>query len=117
MSVTWDFSLLGCLYTRFFYKQHFYKQSQSEIGIKIRQILSNTLRLNFCYLIIIHILHPRYHAKIIGYTLKISKRACNHDKNEDENENRKIDHHKDMKKIDLSLDMDTNIVNIKSVSV
>ena len=117
MSVTWDFSLLGCLYTRFFYKQHFYKQSQAEIGIKIRQILSNTLRLNFCYLIIIHILHPHYHAKIIGYTLKISKRACNHDKNEDENENRKIDHHKDRKKIDLSLDMDTNIVNIKSVSV
>ena len=37
---------------------------------KIKQILSNTLRLNFCYLKIIHILHPRYHPKLKGYTLK-----------------------------------------------
>ena len=33
-------------------------------------MLSNTLRLNFCYLKIIHILHPRYHPKIIAYILK-----------------------------------------------
>ena len=29
-----------------------------------------TLRLNFCYLKIIHILHPLYHPKIIGHILK-----------------------------------------------
>ena len=33
---------------------------------KIKQMLSNTLRLNFCCLKIIHIFHPRYHPKIIG---------------------------------------------------
>ena len=54
----------------FFHKQHFYKQRQAEIGKKIKQILSNTLRLNFCYLQIIHILHPRYHPKITGCILK-----------------------------------------------
>ena len=43
--------------TRLFYKQHYYKQRQAEIGKKIKQMLSNTLRLNFCYLKIIHILH------------------------------------------------------------
>ena len=56
--------------TRFFQKQHFYKQRQSEIGKKIKQMLSNTLRLNFCYLKIIDIFHLRYHPKIIGYILK-----------------------------------------------
>ena len=34
-------------------------------------MLSSTLRLNFCYLKIIHILHPRYHhPEIIRYTLQ-----------------------------------------------
>ena len=33
-------------------------------------MLSNTLRLRFCYLKIIHILHPRYHQKIIEHILK-----------------------------------------------
>ena len=28
------------------------------------------LRLNFCHLKIIHILHPHYHPKIIGHILK-----------------------------------------------
>ena len=37
---------------------------------KIKQKLSNTLRLNFDYLKIIHILHPRYRPKIIVHTLK-----------------------------------------------
>ena len=32
----------------FFHKQHFYKQRQAETGEKIKQLLSNTLRLNFC---------------------------------------------------------------------
>ena len=35
------------------------------------------LRLNFCYLKVIHILHPRYHSKITGYILK-SKRKSNY---------------------------------------
>ena len=54
----------------FFYKQHFYKQHQAEIGKKIKQMLINTLRLNFCHLKINPILHPHYHPKVIGHTLK-----------------------------------------------
>ena len=45
-------------------------------------MLSNTLRLNFCYLKIIHILHPRYHPKIIGHILKNKQRnkcVCIHE--------------------------------------
>ena len=37
---------------------------------KVKQMLWETLRLNFCYLKIIHILHPHYHPKIIGHILK-----------------------------------------------
>ena len=37
---------------------------------KNHQMLSSTLRLNFCYLKIIHILHPRYHPEIIGHILE-----------------------------------------------
>ena len=63
--------------THFFcYKQHCYKQRKAEIGKKkTKQTLSNTLRLNFCYLKTFHILHSRYHPKIIGRILKISKRT------------------------------------------
>ena len=43
---------------------------------KIKQMLSNTLRLNFGYLEIIHTLHPHYHPKIIGHIVKISKTIC-----------------------------------------
>ena len=49
-----------------FFISNTYKQCQTEIGKKIKQMLSNTLRLNFCYSKIICILHPRYHPKIIG---------------------------------------------------
>ena len=63
--------------TRFFYKQHLYTQRQAKIDKKIKQKLSNTLRLNFRYLKIIHFLHPRYHPKIIGDTLKnVSKTSA-----------------------------------------
>ena len=55
---------------RFFYKQHFYKQRQAEIGKKKQANAEQQLRLNFCYLKIICILHPHYHPKIIGYILK-----------------------------------------------
>ena len=48
----------------------------------IKEMLSNTLRLNFCYLKIIHILHPRYHPKIIGGILQNkqkNKYVCIHE--------------------------------------
>ena len=60
---------LGFHYT-LFYKQHFYKQHQAEIDKKIKQKLSNTLRLNFCHLKTIAFFHPRYHPKVIGDILK-----------------------------------------------
>ena len=66
--------------TRFFKKQHFYKQPQAEIDKK----LSHTLRANFCYLKIIHIFHPCYDPKIIGQVTSVQKKqknqwACIHD--------------------------------------
>ena len=45
-------------------------------------MLSNTQRLNFSYLTIMHILHPRYLPKIIAHILKIkqnSKRVFIHE--------------------------------------
>ena len=45
------------------YEQHFYKQRQTEIGKKVKQMLSNILRVNFRYLEFIRICHPRYHLK------------------------------------------------------
>ena len=43
---------------------------------KFKQMLSNTLRLNFCYLKIVHI-HPRYHLKTIGHVLRNKqKKKC-----------------------------------------
>ena len=67
---------------------------------KNKQKPSNTLRLNFCNLKNIYILHPHYRPKIIGLTLKIKqeKQAClnswdytiNHDENGEEKE--KIGH-------------------------
>ena len=63
---------------------------------KYKEMLSKTLSLNFCYLKIIHILHPRYRPKLIGHTLKTWQRSMlclysrdytiNLDENEDENE-------------------------------
>ena len=81
-------------------------------------MLSNTLILNFCYLKIIHVLHQRYHPKVTGHILKnkqmnkfvFMRLYDNHNENEDEN--KKIDH-TDPTQIDLNLD----IVNIKSVSI
>ena len=67
-----DYGLLYALIRTLliFYKQHFYNQLQAEIGKKIKQMLSNTLRPNFRNLKIIHILHPRYHPQIIVHILK-----------------------------------------------
>ena len=85
-------------------------------------MLSNTLRLNFCYLNVIPILHPRYHLKVIRHILKIkhtNKCVCIHEiirliimKMTKMKKN-----HIDTTKVDLGLDMDTNIVNIKSILV
>ena len=63
---------------RFFYKQHFYKQHQADIGKKkIKQKLSDTLWLNIWFLKIIRFLHPRYHPKIVRNILKhAAKNKC-----------------------------------------
>ena len=45
-------------------------------------MLSNTLRLNFCYLKTIQILHSRYYSKLIGHILKYKKKnnsVCIHE--------------------------------------
>ena len=52
------------LYTLFFYKQSGWNWQ------KLKQKLSNTLRLNFCSPKTIHILHPPYHPKTIRDILK-----------------------------------------------
>ena len=49
--------------TRFFYKQQFLQGTRGWNWQKVKQILSNTLRLNFCFLKIILTLHQRYHPK------------------------------------------------------
>ena len=108
-------------HTFFLYKQHFYKQHQTEIGKKIKQRLSNTLRLNFCYLKIICFRHPRYHPKRIGHILKnIQKSLSICFFNEIilliimKKKNRS---HPDTTKMNLSLDMSSHILNIKNASV
>ena len=40
---------------------------------QVKQILSNTLSMNFYYIKIVCIFLPSYHPKLIGYILKISK--------------------------------------------
>ena len=67
---TFNEPFMGGFYTRFFYKQHFYKKRQTKIVQKVKPMLSNTLRLNFCYLEVAHILHLRYHPKITEHILK-----------------------------------------------
>ena len=61
----------------------------------MKQKLSNTLRLNFCYLKIIRSQNPRYHPKTIGDILKMYEKQVrlfkrgymiNGNKNEAENE-------------------------------
>ena len=60
-----------------FYKQHFYKQRQAEIGKKLKQKPSSALRLNFHFLKTIRFLHPRYCPIILGDILKTcAKNKC-----------------------------------------
>ena len=53
----------------FFISSTFISNARLKLA-KIQQMLRNTLRLNFCYFKIIHIIHPRYHPKILGHILK-----------------------------------------------
>ena len=91
---------------------------------KINQMLSNTLRLNFCYLKIIYTIHPYCHPKIIVHILIL--------KNKQKNrcvciqkiirlvikmEMKMKNNHIETTWTDLNLDMATNIANTKSVSV
>ena len=61
-----------CCYYKlsFLISNTFISNARLTLAKKIDQILSNALKLNFCFLEIIHILHPRYHLKIIGHVLK-----------------------------------------------
>ena len=69
----------------FFISSTFISNARLKLA-NIKQMLSNTLRLNICYLEIIHILHPRYHLKIIGYIKKNQKKRKNDTENGDKNE-------------------------------
>ena len=61
------------IYTFFLCKQHL-QATPDWNWQKIKQKLSNTLRLNFCYLKVIRSPHSRYHPKIIGDILKMYKK-------------------------------------------
>ena len=64
----------------FFISNTFISNARLKLAKKIKQKLSNTLRLNFLYLKIIRFLHPRYQPKIIEDILFIDNT-----KNEAEN--------------------------------
>ena len=61
---------LTCLSYMLFLKSNTFMSNARLKLAKNQANIRNTLRLNFCYLKIIHILHPRYHPKIIGHILK-----------------------------------------------
>ena len=80
-------------------------------------MLSNTIRLYFCYLKIIRTLHPHYHPKIIGLILKNKlKNGCAfiYEILRFIVMKMKMKIKKDH--IDLCLDMDRNIVNKSMMS-
>ena len=67
--------------TRFSISNSFISNARLKLA-KMKQMINNDLRLSFCYLKIIHILHPRYHSKIIGHILKNkqkNKSVCFHE--------------------------------------
>ena len=103
-------------FTRFSHKQHFYKQCQAEIGKRLNKMLSNTMKLNLPF--------ENYSHSSITLSSKsnrtYSKKEHSHEimrliimKMKIKMKNRW--HKYDI--IDQGLDTDTNIVNIKSVSV
>ena len=75
--------------TRYYYKQHFYRKCQAEIG-KNQAKANQNLRLNFWYLKIIIFPCPCYHPRIVGDILKMYEkkvvRLFNGNEKEDENE-------------------------------
>ena len=90
---------------------------------KIRQKLSSTLSLNFRFLKTICYLYPRYHPETIDDILKNAQKKTAtvlitlYDKSQWKwNWKGKIDH-MDAAQIDLGLDINTNIPNIKCVSI
>ena len=82
------------MYNSWTYFRHAYNSDMHINAFFISNpFIINTLRLNFCNLKIILILHPHYHPKIIGHILKNkqnNKYVCihtiNHNENEDDNE-------------------------------
>ena len=60
--------LLSKRYTRFFYKEQFYKQCQAEIGKTLSK--NQTTPSDWTFSFIICFLHSRYHPKIIKDILK-----------------------------------------------
>ena len=80
----------------FIIKNAFITNARLKLTKKIKQMLSNTLKLNFSHLKIINTLHPCCYPKIIGHILNnTQKNICvcmhkilmiNHNENKDENE-------------------------------
>ena len=110
--------------SQMFYQIHAFFISKTFISnARLKLAKDHTLMLNFCYLKIMHILQPRYHPKIIGNVLKTNqnnKCVCIYQTI------RLIIIQIKMKMKDRShrydlnwrgLDMDTNAVKIRSVSV
>ena len=87
MDVFWLIFNMREAFLQYASQHSFFKKSNTFISnsrlklAKIKQILSNTLRLNFWHAKIIGILHPRYHLTITGYILKNkqkNKHVCIH---------------------------------------
>ena len=68
--------LFRCAFAELFWNNTLFYISNTFISQKIKQKLSNTLRLNFCFLKIIGFLNPRYDPKVIGDIQKeLAKRS------------------------------------------
>ena len=110
----------GLQYTPFFISNTFISNARLKLA-KIKQKLSNTLRLNFRYLKIFRFLYLPY-PKIIEDNLQTVQKPSApvlmklYDWWREWRWKLKIDH-KDTTLKDLALDMGTNILNIKCVSV
>ena len=70
MTITFFFSPETNVLHAFFISNTFISNARLKLPPKNKQKVSNTPRLNFCYLKIIHTFHARYHLKIIRCTPK-----------------------------------------------
>ena len=102
--------------TRFFISNTFIRNARlTKNWQKIKQMLSYTLRLNFCYLKIIHIPHTSHNPKTIRHILKNKqKNKCLFSGDCTINQWKwrwkwKTDHE--------GIDTNTNVINIKNVSI